>query len=143
MTSVPQVDKQLQEEFDKFSNALYSGKISVPTNLIELFKIGIMKMPPFGHKINFNKVKVLGSKKIKELSNGDINDLIKVVVNTKLEELFLDFPEAVDSMIKLEKFILSYNQHIDEFQIQLQQKKTLLLSLSGSSVRNNGLKIIN
>ena len=126
-----QVEKQLQEEFEKFNNKPYSGKVSLPVNIIELFHIGIMGMPAFYHKIQFSKVKMLLGKELNSITNGDISDLIKVIVNTPIERFYDNIDEAVEKMIKLEKFILSYNQMVEEFKGQLEMKRTTLMDLSG------------
>lgn len=131
MTTSEQIEKQLNDEFVKFSNGNYAGKVEVPKDIIEMFKKGIMVIPPFGHKINFNKVKVIASKKLGELSYSDLNDVIKVVLNTSLEVRYgNDFDEAVKQSIKFDKFVLCFNEVINDFQGKLKMKKTNLLNLS-------------
>lgn len=144
MIKAEQVEKQLQEDFEKFQNLLYLGKIDVPKDIVAIFKKGIMSLAPHFHQVLGRRIKNIASKKPLELTNSDIHVIVKVIVNTPIEKLYgEDFLKSVDKQEKFEIFILSYNDSVNEFQAKLQQKKTLLQSLSGSSVRNNEMKIIN
>lgn len=148
MTPSEQITKQLNEEYDVFLNTKYEGQFAVPSFIIELFKKAIMAMPPFAHKINFNKVKAIVGMKPEELTNGLLQDVIKVVLNTSLEKLYGnsivinndDFLRIVDRQIHLEKFVLSYNNHVADFKKKLEMKKATLESLSG--IRKNGMRVI-
>jgi len=141
MSPQAQVEKQIQDDYDKFIYSVYNGKISVPDNIVELLKIAVMGLPPQFHGVHMNKIKVIISKKPSELNNGELADVIKLIFNCPLEKLYEDFEEAVEGHLKLEKFVLSYNNYVNEFQENLKMKKANLINLSG--IRNNGLKIIN
>ncbi len=142
MTTEQQIEKQLNDEFVKFSNGNYSGKVEVPKDIIEMFKKGVMVIPPFAHKINFTKVKTIASKKVDELSYADLNDVIRVVLNTSLELRYgNDFDEAVKQSIKFDKFVLCFNEVINDFQGKLKMKKTNLLNLSAKP--SGRLQLIN
>lgn len=143
MTPAQQVDKQLQSDFDKFYNSAYAGKVEVPKDILAKFKTAIMSLPVQSHKINSNKIKAIAEKKVAQLSCGDINDVIKVIVNTPPEKMYADFDKAVDGMIKFEKFILCYNEFIDEFQKKLEMKRATLMSLSGANVSKSSMRILN
>ena len=130
MTTEQQIEKQLNDELVKFQNGIYSGKVEVPKNIIELFKKGVMSMPAFSHRINFNKVKVIASKKPSELTYADLNDVVKVVLNTVLAVNYDNFDTAVKENIKIEKFVLCFNENVDDFKEKLKMKKTTLKSLA-------------
>ena len=143
MTQQEQINKQLDDEYDTFLNTKYSGKIAPPLYIIDLFKRAIISLPPYAHKINFRKVKVIASMKVEELTNGLLQDIIKVVLNTSLDKLFSGndfFNSVIDDYIEIEKFVLAYNNHIDDYRKKLEMKKATLESLSG--VRNNGMRVI-
>ena len=142
MTQQEQISKQLNDDFNVFFNAKYDGKIEVPSYLIDLFKKAIMALPPSAHKINFHKVKVIAGMKTEELTNGLLQDIIKVVLNTPLDKLFIgnDFFNSINDYINIEKFVLAFNNHVDEFRKKLEMKKVRLESLSGA--RNNGMRVI-
>jgi hypothetical protein len=142
-----EINKQLNQEYDTFLNSLYTGKVDVPSFIVNLFKKAIMAMPPFAHKINFFKVKAIAKSKPEELTNGLLNDIVKVILNTPLEKLYSaditgnDFYEIIDKHIELEKFVLAYNNHIDDFRKKLELKKATLESLT-RNVNGNGLRVI-
>lgn len=179
MTQNEQINKQLNEEYDKFLYSKYEGSVKPPKDIIELFKTAILAMPPFAHKINFHKVKAIATTKYEDLTNGNLSDIIKVVLNTSLQKLyksgiFMDmqaikgkdysvdeliklsmernviisdaihednsFIGIVDKCIAMDKFVLCYNNHVNDFRKKLEMKKATLESLSGG--RNNGLRII-
>ena len=163
MTTAEQITKQLNEEYDSFLNLPYAGKIPPPSFIIDLFKKAIMAMPPYAHKINFRKVKVIAGMKVEELTNGLLQDVIKVVLNTSLDKLYgcvsmkkgkdledamegrkslltNNFCDVIEKQIEIEKFVLAYNNHVDGFKKKLEMKKVNLESLSG--LRNNGMRII-
>lgn len=128
--SEAEIKEQIDGEFQNFLYSKYSGKLSIPKNIHELFKKGIMDMPPFAHKINFHKVKNVAETALAELTFDDLNDMIKIILSTKPKEFYTYFDEAVKEHIKFEKFVLEYNQIISEFQKSLEQKKVTLRSLT-------------
>ena len=156
MTPSEQITKQLNDEYDVFLNTEYEGQIAVPSFIIDLFKKAILSMPPFAHKINFYRIKAIAGVKPEELTNGLLQDIIKVVLNTSLERLNSEYSNAlliglakekdevfsriIDKQIELEKFVLSYNNHMADFKKKLDIRKATLESLAGT--RGNGLRII-
>lgn len=145
MTTDQQVTAELNNAYDKFQNEIYDGKTKVPENIINLFKNGIMALSPFSHKINFGKVNVVSKMKITELTNFLLSDIIKVILNTPIGKLYpdFDFENAIKEHIVLEKFILEYNKHIDEFRKKLEMRKATLDSLTKVSNNRSPLSIIN
>ena len=142
MTTEQQIEKELNDEFVKFSNGIYDGKVEIPKNILEIFKEGIMVLPPFSHKINFIKVKNIAAKKVSELTYADLNDVIKVVLNTSLNLSFDSFHEGVKHSIAMDKFVMAYNETISKFQDKLRMRRTTLQNLSSPKM-NRGLQIIN
>ena len=143
MLQQERINKQLNDDYDTFLNAKYTGKIAPPDYIIDLFKKAILALPPYAHKINFRKIKVIAGMKVEELTNGLLQDVIKVVLNTSLDKLFIGndfFNSVIDDYIEMEKFVLAYNNHMDGFKKNLEMKKKTLESLSG--VRNNGMSVI-
>lgn len=142
MTSTQkQIETQINQDYEKFYNDIYKSEIPTPENFIELFKKAIIALPSFAHKINFHKVQVIASKKVEQLTVGDVHEIVKVVLNVPLEKLYEGhtFDSAVLQTIKIEKFVLQYNKDVDDFREKLRMKKDNLLMLSGS---RNGMKII-
>lgn len=137
-----EVDKQIQNDYDAFLNMPYKGSVAVPENIIELFKKAIMALPSFTHKINFYKVKGIIQKKPNELTYSDLQDVIKVILNAPLKDLYDDIYEAIPEHINVQKFVLSYNTDIDSFESKLKMKKQTLLKLSDGIGGVNGMRII-
>ncbi len=136
-----QIDKQVQDDLDKFYNSEYAGKVEIPDNIIELFKKGYMAMPSFAHKVLGLKVKALASRQPKELLNGDVKDIVKIIMNVSPDKLYGNFEDAVASHIQLERFFLAFNNHVSDFEQKLIQKKTVLTDLS-RNVNSSGLRIV-
>lgn len=144
MTTDQQITAELNNSFDKFQNDIYDGKVEVPENIIEYFKTGIMALPPYAHKINFHKVKVISNMKVGELTNQLISDMIKVILNTPLDKSFDgDYNKIIDKYIEFEKFVLCFNAHVDDFRKKLEMRKITLSSLSPTTPNRNRLNIVN
>lgn len=141
--SEQEINEQLSNDFDKFLNAFYKGAVVVPKNIIELFKTAILELPSFSHKINFLKVKAIVSKKTDELTNTDLNDVIKVILNVSLQKLYpdLSFDKIIEQSIQMNKFVIAYNEHIEKFKKQLEAKKMTLQSLT-NGLPKNGMRIV-
>lgn len=135
-----EINETLNKDYEDFLNDIYKDR--VPGNIIEMFEKSIMALPPFAHKINFYKVKAIISKNPDELSNSDINDVIKAVLNVPLERLYDSLYDAIPEHIKFEKFVRDYNDHIENFKKKLNMKKTNLTNLSSGVLNKNGMKII-
>lgn len=135
-----EIDKQINREWADFLDLPYNK--NVPDNLIEKFEKALMIVPPQAHQINFNKVKAIINKQPEELSNTDINDVIKLIYNTPLQALYDDLYEAIPEQIKLERFVLKFNQNLAEQQEKLNQKKITLASLTNGVIPSNGMRII-
>lgn len=139
-----QIEQQLNSEFNDFYNKLYDGKIDIPYNLLDIFKKGVMALAPQFHKINANKLDVIAHKKITELSYGDLKDVVTIILNTPFDKIYNDFNEAMESHLKIQKFIICYNASVDEFEKKLQQKKVVLTDLTRNVHPNGGnMKIVN
>lgn len=145
MTTDQQVTAELNNTYDKFQNGIYDGKVEIPENIISLFKAGILALSSFSHKINFGKVNVISKMQIGELTNFLLSDIVKVILNTPIEKLYpdLEFEDAIKEHINLEKFILAYNVHIDDFRKKLEMKKATLDSLTRLPNNRPSLNIVN
>lgn len=141
MTTQKQVEQQINEDYNKFVNGSYSGEVAIPVNIISLFVKGVLILPAFSHKINFQKVKSIKAKKVEQLLVGDIQELIKVILNVSPEQIYDgNKDEIIEQCIRMEKFVQAYNKFIDDFKSSLQLRKDNLTLLSGS--RGNGMRII-
>lgn len=143
--SKEEIEKQIMDEYVKFENAIHDGPIPVPDNIITLFQAGCMAQAAHFHKVHANKIKAISSKHASELTNGDLNCAAMIIVNTPMEKLYpypLTFDDAVSQQIKLEKFILSFNNYISEYQKKLEMKKVTLTSLAQTGPGPNKLRMI-
>lgn len=136
------VEQQVNDDLEKFKHETYNGKVEIPTGIKDLFKSAILSLAPQTHGITSSKLKALYSRKQKEFTNGELSDVIKLIVNTPFGKLYEgeDLVKALDKHIKFEKFLLCYNNHIDEFKNKLNQKKITLQSLAGTV--NKPMRII-
>lgn len=139
-----EINNQLNDEYDKFLYEKYSGKVSVPLNILELFKTAIVYIPSFAHKITYTKVKAISTTQVGKLTNTDLNDIVKVVLNTPMRELYpdLSFEKITEKGIEMDKFVVSYNASVEDFKQKLNQKKEVLKNLSSGILGNNGMRII-
>lgn len=143
MTTV-EIDAQIMGEYQKFENAIHKGVLDVPHNIVTLFINGCMALAHNSHKIHATRIKVIANTPYDELTNGDIQEVIKIIINTPPEKLYpiSNFLEAIDSEVRFQKFIISYNNAITEFQKNLEQKKKMLASLSQGVPSGNSMKIV-
>jgi hypothetical protein len=143
MSPQQQVSQQMNNEFEKFRDTVYDGVIKVPENIIELFKKGVVHLSPHAHQINFTKIKHLVHQTPSKLSNGELTDVIKVILNTPFDVLYgkLELDKGIDEHIRFEKFIVCYNTHIDAFQQKMKMKQATLNSIANAN--GNGLKLVN
>lgn len=154
-----EIEDQINNDLYKFENEIYKGKIDVPENILKLFKKGISSLPAQTHGIHFTRIKVICSKLPNELTISEINQVVRIIVCAPFATLYYEilnpnenligikneddnFLNAVDEQIRLEKFILSYNTFVSEFQERLKMKKTNLLSLA-SGVNGDRMRVIN
>jgi hypothetical protein len=137
-----EIEQQINEDYFKLLNATYSGHISIPKGVLEIFKKAVFALPPYYHKINFTKIKGILTKNENELSNSDLNEIIKLIFNTPLEKMYDNVLVAIPEMIKIEKFAISFNTMVDEFQKKLEVKSKTLQTLSGGVRGKNGMRII-
>lgn len=141
MKNQREIDKIINDEYQKFYNSSYGGKVGIPENVIELVQKCFFTLPPHFHKLNASKIKVISEKLVSELTNMDINDIIILLVNTPLCNQYENFYEAVNEQIKMEKFILCFNNYISDFKGNIEMKRTNLMALANPL--SNGLKIVN
>lgn len=136
-----EVEQQLRHDHEKFLNSI--SNLAVPEDLLDKFKKAIMIVPPQAHGITFSKIKSILDKNPSELNISDINDIIKVVVNTPLQAFYDDLFDAVPEQIKLEKFMVRFNGNIQDFTENQKKKREMLEKLSdGVLKQTNGMRII-
>lgn len=143
MISDQEIQKQINDDYNAYYEKPYDGRLAIPENIIQLFINGVKSLTAWNHKINFHKVKAISSKQINQLTIGDLQDIVKIILNTRLESLYniqndAAFFSAIDNYIKVEKFIIEYNVMDDNFKQNMEMKRTRLKDLSGK----NGMKII-
>lgn len=133
-----EVEQQIKYDYQKFLDEPYNR--NVPENILDLFEKAIMVLPPFFHKVQFTKVKSIINKTPETLTNSDLNEVIKVVVNCSLQQLYDSLYDAIPEMIKLDSFILKFNTHIQEFQEKLNQKRKRLEELSDGVLKTGAIR---
>lgn len=143
MTAAQIADKQVNDEIQKFMDKVYDGKLNVPANIIELFKRAVMVVPPNFHQVYFSKIKLIASREPNELSNGEISDVVKLILSATPQSLYDDFEEAIATHCKTEKFIRAFNEHVEDFMRKMKLKRTTLMDLSGANGGHmNGMRRI-
>lgn len=143
MTTEQQIDQQLNDEYNKFMNSKYEGKVEVPENFIDVFKKSVMALAPQFHQININKLHVIANTNDEDLTIDHIHAANKMILNTPFEKIYDNFYEAMESHSKIQKFIVCYNKVVDDFSEKLKMKKATLQSLSSPSLNGNSMRIIN
>lgn len=138
------IEHQINDELEKFKNEIYNGKVSIPADILVLFGKGVLFLAPQTHGILASKLKALYTRQVSEITNGELSDIIKIIVNTPLGKLYdSDGLEILlDKQSKLEKFILCYNNHINDFQEKLKMRRATLQSLSKGVNGINGMRIL-
>ena len=146
MNTNEQIEKTLNDDHNKYYEGVYAGKAPIPEDLIKLYKRGIRSRAPFAHKANFHRVKSIFNSKIEELRVRDLHEMIKVIMNTPIEKLYdntqddQQLNEAINDYLKVEKFIIEFNQMNEVFRNALELKRVKLQELAGT--RTNGMRII-
>lgn len=136
------VQEQINNELFNFQHEVYKGKVKVPHDILETFLKCVFALPPQVHGLSARKIKAIYQKNVSQLTNGELQDIIKVVFNTPLEKIFIPTSKlpAIDEQIKFEDFVREYHALVDEFQKKLQMKKATLQSLSHGG--GSGMKIL-
>src|SRR5690606_16010001 len=107
MNTKDQITKQLNDEYEAFFHTRYEGKVAPPKNILELFERAIRLMPPYAHKMNFYRVRSIAKTKYEDLTNSDLQDIVKVTLNTPLEQIHegvTPFMDLIEKHIEFEKF---------------------------------------
>lgn len=125
------IESEINKLYTEYYSAVYSGKLEVPANFITLFGKGIMALPPFGHKINFHKIKsILTVSSVSKLRNSEISEIIKIIVNTPPSALFDSIDECVKEMVKIQNFILEFNQMAEDLDKGLNEKRMRMRAIA-------------
>lgn len=139
-----EIKEQIDADYQAFLYQKYTGHIKPPKNILSIFKRAVFALPPYFHKIDFNKIEGIVKTKYDDLTNDDINEMVKLIFNTPLDKSFDSLEVAIPEMKQLTKFAVSYNTMIEEFQEKLRGKSTMLQSLSSGVLGGkNGMRIIN
>ena len=129
MTTEKQIDEQIQGDYARFYNKIYDGEL--PEDLIELFKKAFMALSPNTHQYHANKVKEMGAKSVRDLTNLELGMVINLIVSVPPERLYKTFDESVDNILRIEVIRKQYNEIVDKMNQELGKKKERLMGLSG------------
>jgi hypothetical protein len=134
------IQEQINNELFKFQHEAYNGDI--PEDILERFIEGVFSLPSQVHGMSARKIKSIYERKVEELTNGELQEIIKVIFNVPLEKSadILGVKGALEKQIRFEDFVTKYHHSVDEFQKKLQMKKATLQSLSHGG--GNGMKIL-
>lgn len=138
-----EISKQLESDYNSFLYGKYDGKLPAPENIIDIFKTAVLSMPSFAHKIMFSKIKAIASKEVENLTIGDLNEIIKVVLNIAPERLYpyFEFDQIIEEGIYMDKFVISFNTYVEDFKQKLGQKKARLEALTGNGINGSRNKL--
>ena len=140
MTAQRQVQQQIDQEYNKFVNSNYKGEVAIPKNIIPIFIKAVLAMPPYAHRILFQKIKSIKAKSNDDLLISDLNDIVKVLLNTAPDKLYEGSDDTIiNDCIQIDNFVRAFNEAVDDFKNKLEIKKANLTSLSGS---NNAMRIL-
>jgi len=133
------IQQQINDELFKFQHETYEGYI--PEDILDRFIDGVFSLPPQSHGLSARKIKSIHERKVEELTNGELQEIIKVIFNVPLEKSvdILGVKGALEKQIEFEDFVTKYHHSIDEFQKKMQMKKATLQSLSHAG--GNGIRI--
>ena len=131
--SEKEINYQLEEEMNKFYNSVFDVKLNF--DLIAHFKKCVMLLAPQQHKISIH-----GIKAISETPQSKLEEVNKIILNVPLEKLYPSFAKALKTQIEIERYIVSFNKHISDFQAKLRMKQATLKSIANPSTNN--LRII-
>ena len=130
MTHESEINKQIQERYDKLRNMIYDGP-PLPSGLIEKFKVGIMLIPPAHHKFNMLRVKELINKKESELTWLEAGMVINFVQEIEPQKLFITIEETCDFLIGLTDIVSEYNKITSKWNKEIEALRNRLLNTSG------------
>ena len=133
-----EINYQLEEEMNKFYNSVFDVKLNF--DLIAHFKKCVMLLAPQQHGISIHAIKAISETPQSKLTIAMLDEVNKIILNIPLEKLYPSFDKAVKSQIEIERYLISFNKHVHDFQTSLQMRQATFRSLANTSTNN--LRII-
>lgn len=139
MTSIHDIEKQIENELLAFNLALYFGVL--PKDFMDLFKKCLLEVSPMKHQIKTKALKELLPKKENKLTFLEVGMCINVILEAPMYVLGEKLDDAVEVLEKIEKIKFKWNEARGAKHDELIQKKQRLIQLSQGS--NGKAKILN
>ena len=133
-----EINYQLEEEMNKFYNSVFDVKLNF--DLIAHFKKCVMLLAPQQHKISIHGIKAISETPQSKLTIAMLEEVNKIILNVPLEKLYPSFAKALKTQIEIERYVVSFNKHISDFQAKLRMKQATLKAIANPSTNN--LRII-
>lgn len=130
MTTEQEINKQIQEEYNKYRDAPYDG-VPLPEEIIRLFKKAMMVVPYDDHKFNMVRVKEICEKGVKDLTWLEAGMVINFMQKVIPEKVFSSIEKYCEFMIANTFIVSEYNIVTNKWQRNIEAYKDRLRNTSG------------
>lgn len=131
MTTEREIDLQIGKEYNEFYTRIYDGLTPIPEFTVKLFATALMCVAPAAHQIHGDKMKLLISKKIEELTWVEVGKMMNVITEVPFYLLYEDLEDALNKTMQMEQFQLYYNATVADLDSKMKKKKSSLMNLGG------------
>ena len=138
MLTEKDIDKQIENEVEKFNTATYQG--DVPQVFIEFFKKAIMHIPLAQHGVGVERIKVMISRKPDDVPYIEVGVMINFIFATPFHLIYSSIEEAIEMTEKFERVKNEYNKITAEFEVSMTKKKNALMRVAGLTKETVRLK---
>lgn len=123
-----------------FNNKVYQG--FMPLDLIEKFKVAIMKMPPSNHAYRSDLIRSIVSKHQSDLTMLEVGVIVNLLYTIPPEVFFITLEEWLDFHDQLVRLNVEYNKETADFNKGLAKRERKLRELAGldNAIRMPSLK---
>lgn len=128
MTSIHDIEKQIENELLAFNLALYFGVL--PKDFMDIFKRCLLEVSPMKHQIKTKALKELLPKKENKLTFLEVGMCINVILEAPMYVLGEKLDDAVEVLEKVEKIKFKWNEARAAKQDELIQKKQRMIQLA-------------
>lgn len=136
MTTIQDIDRQIQKDVDNFNNSIFDGNL--PSEVFDAYSKAVSKLSSRQFCKDYKIVKSILSKRIDELTIIEVGFLMNTIGDRPIEEFGLTLHASFELAEKINNLTASYNKITAEFEKKIIKKRSKLLELSGV---NNSVKL--
>lgn len=132
MTTEQDINKMIQEKYDKYRNSIYDGSVPFPVEALRLFKKAMMVVPWEGHQYNMVRVKeICDIESVAAITWLEAGMIMNFLNKVPPKEIFGSFSHYAEFMIAASDFHIEYNKVTEKWQREIEGYKNRLMNTSG------------